>query len=49
MKVDHSKHLYDAFANAFGKLRSELLLAKVILVPTYTKFIWDMLNKKKRK
>ena len=48
MKVDHSQHLYDAFANALGKLRLELPLANAILVPTYTKFLRDILNRKKK-
>jgi hypothetical protein len=44
MKVDHSKHLYDALADALGKLRLELPLAEAILVLTYTKFLRDILN-----
>jgi hypothetical protein len=46
MKVDHSKHLYDAFADALGKLCFELPLAEAILVPTYTKFVRDILKRR---
>jgi hypothetical protein len=48
MKVDHSQHLYDAFADALGKLRLELPLADAILVHTYIKFLRDIINRKKK-
>jgi hypothetical protein len=48
MKADHSQYLYDAFADALGKLRLELPLAEAILVPTYTKFLRDIPNIKKK-
>jgi hypothetical protein len=48
VKVDPSQHLYDAFADALGKLRLELPLADAILVPTYTKFLRDILNRKQK-
>jgi hypothetical protein len=48
MKVDHSQHVYDAFVDALGKLLLELPLEDAILVPTYTKFLRDILNRKKK-
>jgi hypothetical protein len=38
----------EPFANALGKLRLELPLVDAILEPTYTKFIRDILNWKKK-
>ena len=38
-------HLYDSFAEALKKLRLELPIADAIQVPTYKKFLRDILNK----
>ena len=46
--IDPNKDLYDSFSKALANLRLELPLADAIQVPTYKKFIRDILNKKKK-
>ena len=39
--------IYDSFKKALGDLRLEIPFADAIKVPTYTKFLSDILNRKK--
>jgi len=46
--IDPNKDLYDSFSKALSNLRLELPLADAIQVPTYKKFMRDILNRKKK-
>ena len=49
IQIEKRKHqvIYDSFRKALGDLRLEIPFADAIKVPTYSKFLHDILSRKK--